>query len=316
MRKHFKKLRSKSKDTFHNILDKIKYIWHTIILFFKEKGKWRKIKRLISNIHKFLKRKHIYSMLLFIIIYLTMSISTKKFSKDIGFSEFDEVIPKLFTIGYISLFLGIIYSLKRKYAMIANFVIFIVFSILFLVNNVYFDATKNFFSFSMLELASEGSSYMMDVIKNCNILVYIVFIVIIALFVILVKHFPKNRKFNKKLLFISIIIFIVCHSVAVKKLGKGNVELTWDSWNKPKNVYNNFNDSNKCMVLTGFFEYSIRDFYVVYLKPEKSRTATENNFLEDAFSDHYDDYSKNKYTGRFKGKNVICLQMEGIDDWL
>ena len=51
----------------------------------------------------------------------------------------------------------------------------------------------------MLELASEGSSYMMDVIKNCNILVYIVFIVIIALFVILVKHFPKNRKFNKKL---------------------------------------------------------------------------------------------------------------------
>jgi phosphoglycerol transferase MdoB-like AlkP superfamily enzyme len=316
MRKHFKKLRSKSKDSFHNILDKIKYIWHTIILFFKEKGKWRKIKRLISNIHKFLKRKHIYSMLLFIIIYLTMSISTKIFAKDIGFSGYDEVIPKLFTIGYISLFLGIIYSLKRKYAMIANFVIFIVFSILFLVNNVYFDATKNFFSFSMLELASEGSSYMMDVIKNCNILVYIVFIVIIALFVILVKHFPKNRKFNKKLLFISIIIFIVCHSVAVKKLGKGNVELTWDSWNKPKNVYNNFNDSNKCMVLTGFFEYSIRDFYVVYLKPEESRTATENNFLEDAFSDHYDDYSKNKYTGRFKGKNVIFLQFEGIDDWL
>ena len=68
MRKHFKKLRSKSKDTFHNILDKIKYIWHTIILFFKEKGKWRKINRLISNIHKFLKRKHIYSMLLFILL--------------------------------------------------------------------------------------------------------------------------------------------------------------------------------------------------------------------------------------------------------
>ena len=110
MRKHFKKLRSKSKDTFHNILDKIKYICHTIILFFKEKGKWRKIKRLISNIHKFLKRKHIYSMLLFIIIYLTMSISTKIFAKDISFSGYDEVIPKLFTIGYISLFLGIIYS--------------------------------------------------------------------------------------------------------------------------------------------------------------------------------------------------------------
>ena len=316
MKKHIIKIKSKSKNSFHNFINKIKYIWHTIILFFREKGKWKKIKKLITSIHKYFKRKHIYSMLLFILIYITMAISTKIFAKDIGFKEFDEIIPKLFTIGYITLFLGVIYSLKRKYAMIMNFIIFIIFIVLFLVNNVYYDATNNFFSFSMLELASEGSSYMLDVIKNCNIFVYIVFFALIALFVILVRHFPKNKKFNKRLLFISIIIFIVCHTVAIKKLGKGNVELTWDSWNKPKNVYNNFNDSNKCMVLSGFFEYSLRDFYVVYLKPEKSRTTQENNFLEDAFSDTYDDYSTNKYTGRFKGKNVIFLQFEGIDDWL
>ena len=157
---------------------------------------------------------------------------------------------------------------------------------------------------------------MMDVIKNCNILVYVVFIILIALFIIFVRHFPKRKKVNKKLLFACLILFFVLHTIAYKNLGKGNRELTWDSWSKPKNVYNNFNDSNKCMALSGFFEYSIRDFYVVYLKPEKSRTVQESEFLEDAFSETYDDYSKNKYTGRFKGKNVIFLQFEGIDDFL
>ena len=254
MKKRIKSIKNKSKDKFHNFIDKIKYIWHTIILFFKEKGKLKKIKKFFKNIHKFLKKKHIYSMLLFIIIYLIMAMSTYHFSKDIGYSGFEEEIPKIFTISYIILFLGIVYSLKRKYSLIINYIIFILFLILFLVNNVYFDATKNFFSFSMLELASEGSSYMMDVIKNCNILVYIIFFILIALFILLVRYFPNNKKTNKKLLFVCIILFIICHSMAIKKLGKGNVELTWDSWNKPRNVYNNFNDSNKCMVLTGFFE--------------------------------------------------------------
>ena len=316
MKKQIKKIKTKSLDGFHLFIEKMKYIWHVIILFFKEKGKWKKIKKLFSNIHKFMKRKHIYSMLLFILIYVIMDISTRLFGKDIEFFDIWEIVPRFFSLGYIILFLGIAYSLKRKYALIANFIIFIPFLILFLVNNVYFDATKIFFSFSMLELAGEGSGYMLDVIKNCNILVYIVFIVLIALFVILIKHFPRNRKTNKKFLVISILLFLLCHAYAYKKLGKGNVELTWDSWNKPKNVYTNFNDSNKCMALSGFFEYSIRDFYVVYLKPEKSRTVTENNFLADAFSETYDDYNKNKYTGRFKGKNVIFLQFEGIDDWL
>ena len=316
MRKQIKKIKTKSKNKFHSFINKIKFIWHELILFFKEKGKWKKIKKLFKNIHKFLKRKNIYSMLLFLSIYLIMAISTKVSGKNIEFNDFESVVPKLFTASYIALFIGLVYSFKRKYALIFNYIIFIIFIILYLVHNVYFDATKNFFSFSMLELASEGSSYMMDVIKNCNILVYILFFVLIGLFIILVKLFPTNKKFNKKLFFTCLIICVVCHVVAYKKLGKGNVELTWDSWNKPKNVYNNFNDSNKCMKLTGFFEYSIRDFYTVYLKPEKTKTEAENDFLEDAFSETYDSYTKNGYTGRYKGKNIIFLQMEGIDDWL
>ncbi|MBP5684412.1 MAG: LTA synthase family protein, partial [Bacilli bacterium] len=193
---------------------------------------------------------------------------------------------------------------------------FFVFFTLILVNNVYSDATKNFFSFSMLELAGEGSGYMLDVIKNCNPLVYVICLVVIILFVISVKKFPRNKVLNKRLLFTCIFIFMICHIGSVLLLGRGNLELTWDSFRRPRNIYDSFNDSNKCLALTGLYEYSVRDFYMIYLKPEETLSETENNFLNDVFSTENDRFNKNKYTGKYKNKNVIFLQLEGIDDWL
>ena len=58
MKKQIKKIKTKSLDGFHLFIEKMKYICRVIILFFKEKGKWKKIKKLFSNIHKFMKRKH------------------------------------------------------------------------------------------------------------------------------------------------------------------------------------------------------------------------------------------------------------------
>jgi hypothetical protein len=44
---------------------------------------------------------------------------------------------------------------------------------LFVVNNVYYSLSSNFFSFSLMESAKEGSVYFWSAIKNCNPLVYI-----------------------------------------------------------------------------------------------------------------------------------------------
>ncbi len=316
MNRRIKRIEKLSKDELNSFIDKIKYIWQVIVLFFKEKGKWAKIKKLFKNIHKFLRKKSIYAIFLFVIIFIIMDFATRLFASDISFYRLWRLIPRLFSVSYIILFIGLIFGLKRKQGLTLYSLIFGVFFILFLVNNVYYDATKNFFSFSMLELAGEGSSYMMDVVKNCNPLVYVVSLVVIILFIYSIKKFPNNKVVNKKRLFTCLILFILCHFISVKLLGKGNLELTWDSWRTPKNIYNNFNDNNKCLALTGLYEYSIRDFYMVYLKPEETLSETENNFLSDVFSTANDHHVKNKYTGKYKNKNVIFLQLEGIDDWL
>ena len=65
MRKQIKKIKNKSVDGFHSLINKIVYIWKQILLFFKEKGKLKKIKRLFKKIHSFFKRKYVYQMFLF-----------------------------------------------------------------------------------------------------------------------------------------------------------------------------------------------------------------------------------------------------------
>ena len=120
--------------------------------------------------------------------------------------------------------------------------------------------------------------------------------------------------FLKWLKTIRIIIFIIVHTITPYTLGKANQELTWSSWRNPRNIYNSFNDNNKSMKISGLYEYTIRNFYITFIKTEKQENSEDIEFLDIAFAD-YGEYS-NKYTGLFKGKNLIFIQLEGLDNWL
>ena len=125
-----------------------------------------------------------------------------------------------------------------------------------------------------MALAGEGSSYALDALKNTNIFVYVVGIILIAINILSVSLFPRNTRFNRQRLIRLLLLFICLHIGAKAFLGVGNFELTWDNWRNPRNVYNNFNDSNKCLTLSGFYEYSIRDFYVTFIRAEEKKSET------------------------------------------
>ena len=185
---------------------------------------------------------------------------------------------------------------------------------MFVVNNVYYSMTKNFFDFNLLESASEGTPYLIDAIVNCNIFVYVACIIVIALIVIGFKNIPRERENNFNLFTSIFIVFLVMHLLTPLTLGKANTELTWSSWKNPRNIYNSFNDANKSMRISGLMEYSVRNFYVTFLKTDEEIEEEDVNFLNTAFEDK--DAVKNKYTGKYTGKNLILLQLEGIDNWV
>ena len=263
------------------------------------------IKNLVIN-HK--------ELLLLVLPFFLTDLITRILGSDIGFYKAYRFVPNMFTIGYIVLFLGIVLSCKRVVGRIFYLVFNIIFLIFYLINNVYYSMTSNFFTFNLLESASEGSPYLLDAIRNCNIAVYIFFILIVFLVIVGFKNIPDNKKFNSKGLVIVILVFLVLHSITPLFLGKANSSLVWSTWKNPRNVYNQYNDANKSMRVSGIYEYTIRSFYVSYLRKEKVNDE-DLEYLSELYSEDKI-HAKNKYTGKYKGKNLIFLQLEGIDNWL
>lgn len=282
----------------------------------KTKCKCSCIVNFIKKINAFLVDKNIYLIILFGLPFLIMDIALRKLAIGVTLYPIASFSPRVFSLAYIILLLGITFSVKKKHQRIIYITSYIFFLILFLVNGVYYSATDNFFDFSMLALAGEGSSYFLDVLRSCNIWVYILTIVLISFLVLNIRLMPKKDLLSKTRIYVFLLIFLGLHIWAKNDLGQANFELTWDTWRTPRNIYNNFNDSNKCMAICGFYEYVFRDIYVTYIKPEAKRSETENDFLEEVFSTENDSYTKNNYTGKYKDKNIIFLQMEGIDNWL
>jgi phosphoglycerol transferase MdoB-like AlkP superfamily enzyme len=110
-------------------------------------------------------------------------------------------------------------------------------------------------------------------------------------------------------------IFSVIYATVPGLLGQGNKSLKWDTWRNPRNVYDSFSDQNKNMKICGLFEYTVRDFYITFLMADSEQNPDEMELLENTYSEQTA-HKKNKYTGFFKGKNVIFIQLEGMDSWL
>ena len=246
--------------------------------------------------------------------FLILDLSTRIFAKPIDSFGFYQPVPNLFTFIWIFLFISLSLSFKKKYGNIIYVTFLILSLVIFYVNNVYYGLTNNFFDFSLLEMANEGSSYIIDAIKSTNLWVYVVIIIVIYIGINGYKHIPHNEENNYNILIKTMIIFLIGHFIIPFLLGPSNSDLSWNTWRNFKNIYINFNDNNKSMAVAGLYEYTVRNFYITYLKEKEVSDDSELEFLEDVFLN--EEEHNNKYTGIFEGKNLIFLQLEGIDDWL
>lgn len=269
-------------------------------------------KKYYLNIKSFcLKYKYIFFMAL---PFIAIDLITRILGNSIGFYGIYHLVPNLFTIIWTMLFIGISLSFKSKIGKAIYLFFNIVFVVVFLVNNVYYSTTSTFFDFSLIESASEGAPYIWDTIKNTNIWVYISLLLIILLIIWGFKNIPKQDKNKPQLLIKIILYFSVLHIITPVFLGKADKDLTWSTWRNPKNIYLSFNDNNKSLRISGIYEYTIRNFYITFMKTEQVINQEDMTYLDNAFKEETN--TKNKYTGIFKDKNIIFLQLEGIDSWL
>lgn len=262
-------------------------------------------------------RKKIFKTLKILCISLPlimMDIITRLFGYKIDICSIWEYGPNIFTLCFVVLFVSLSINFNNKIGKRIYLGINIFFLIMFLVNNVYFSMTNTFFNFHLLNSTKEGLPYILDAIKSCNIWVYISALFIICLIILGYKSIPNNNKNKYSLLLFCSIWCLIIHFIAPISLGASIDKLSHEAWLNKRNNYISFTDSGKSMKVSGLYEYIFRDFYITYLKPTQKITPEEVTFLDEAFKDN--GTYNNKYSGIFNNKNLIFVQLEGIDDWV
>lgn len=247
--------------------------------------------------------------------FLLMDLLLRTIVCDIDFFPAYYPTPTIFSVSWIVLFVGLVASVKGIWGKILYWIFFAAGFTLFLTNGIYFSLTSFCFSFTLLEMSGEGSDYIMDAILGAGFKVYIPVVLVIAVAVLVFRKMPKVEKCNGKRVLKVIAAFIIIHTFAFLTLGLKNSELKWNTFKNPRNIYDDFSDSNKCMKVTGLYEYSIRNIYVTFFKAEEVISDEDKEFLDNLYNTP-NKTPENIYTGMFEGKNLIFLQLEGIDEWL
>ena len=271
----------------------------------KAEKKNNKIKKQNIDIKKILNKildiiKKYYYILILALPFILIDLFTKILGYKIHFYGIMKLVPILFTLSWIFFVLGASIFYKKKIGKTIYIIFFILSFAIYTVNNIYYSMTGTFFDFSMVLLAGEGSEYFLDAIKDCNIWVYILMVPIIGSFILGLKVF---------------FAFLILHFIIPFLLGTPNEELTWSTWRNPRNIYISFNDNNKSMMVSGVYEYTVRNFYVTFIKAKKTTNEEDLTFLEEEYNKE-ETKETNKYTGKYKDNNLIIVQLEGIDNWL
>ncbi len=221
----------------------------------------------------------------------------------------------LFTFGWIVCILVCSQALRGICGRAVYGVCFVLFWFMAVANALYFSLTDYMISFQLLTMADEGSAYILDVITGASPSLYVVALVLLVVGIYAIWKQPLTEAFRPKLLVGAIVGFILMQLVTPLFLGKANNALEWDTWRNPRNVYADFNDSNKNMKICGLYQYTFRDFVCYFFANEEEENPEELAFLEEVYA-HLETAEANAKTGVFAGKNLIFLQLEGMDEWL
>ena len=286
----------------------------------KAEKKNNKIKKQNIDIKKILNKildiiKKYYYILILALPFILIDLFTKILGYKIHFYGIMKLVPILFTLSWIFFVLGASLFYKKKIGKTIYIIFFILSFAIYTVNNIYYSMTGTFFDFSMVLLAGEGSEYFLDAIKDCNIWVYILMVPIIGSFILGLKFYPNRKKTNLKSVIKVFFAFLILHFIIPFLLGTPNEELTWSTWRNSRNIYISFNDNNKSMMVTGVYEYTVRNFYITFIKAKKTTNEEDLTFLEEEYNKE-ETKETNKYTGKYKDNNLIIVQLEGIDNWL
>ncbi len=239
------------------------------------------------------------------------------------------IMPKIFTEAYavpatwaftglwifIILFVCL-FMLPKKSGRIVYIITSLSFIILSFCQYIYFKIFEQFFWIKSISLLGEGSEYISYAIKYIDLKLIICTSLSVLSLLVAATRWHKPKTSRKVSIWVGIIPIILLSSLHIFMQPEvhGDSKDDWDSWRKPRVVYEQFNDVNKSFEINGLYHFSFRDIFNTVFVPSGYGKKEFQEVTE--YFESKEDASKNDYTGIFEGKNVIAVMLEGVDTWM
>lgn len=221
---------------------------------------------------------------------------------------------------------GIFLCLPRKAGRISFGILYYTMLLWTLAQAGYYQVFDKMMWFSTIGYAGEGAAFLGDVLSYFPFLWWVGLLVMIGLGVALIWFFPTPSP--KFLLRVPYLACSVACVVGLCFLPEAVFQRDNDVWgthseyaqsSSYRATYNTMYNTKKVYDITGIYQLTMRDIWVneLYpLTPAYRKAINEQKHTLDQYFTERGEHTDNEMTGIFKGKNVVMVLMESMDDWM
>ncbi len=256
----------------------------------------------------------------FFLAYLVLDFAVRGAYRDAGMVGLGYLPASLFTLGWALIFSGLVFALPTVPKWFVRCVPLVTFVSICVTHSGFMNMFGRFFSFSVLKYAGTAEFFDASYIHLDWRVVLGAAVTVLLMMTsgrLLQVVPPKLRRET------------VLGGVAAFLLGVGLVgytshhyyptvdEVIWRTEEEtlPALTYQNFTDTTNCVLLSGVYQYSVRDFWLLFF-PGGRVSPAERQQIDQYISAYEKTEQDNDFTGRFAGKNLILVQLEALDTWM
>ncbi len=240
----------------------------------------------------------------------------------IGRYDFWSWPPHLFTLLYGTLISLVVFSISNRKAkdLTYSIIFYSLEALAFFQYGSHLIVGK-FMTLSELGVVGEGTNYFGFALKSLGVMTFVWAAIFYTIGHLIKRYFLPNTVPRpgtcKKAIIVRCAIAAGCivFIVFVPKMYDSSKGDTWEAFDSPAYEYETFSNPGFDMQLCGFYGYLSRDIQTSLANRFKVISDDDLKKVDEFFAKR-GPHNDNTMTGLYKGKNVIAIMMESMDDWL
>lgn len=219
----------------------------------------------------------------------------------------------LFNAMYILVIDAILILMRNKIRVYIEIILGLLFSIFTFSQAIHYNFFITFFRFIKMKVIGELNAVMGEVVTKIDILSLIVFAVYIVFVLYSIYLLIKEKLIYKKI--IKLPIFMIVFALLINIF----IHFYFKVFDEEKGVFGDsylretFYNKAKYADRLGIYDYIVNDFVSLFSQSREVEQQTIDNITN--YIQNNSTKSNNEYSGIYKGKNLIMIQCESLNNY-